>query len=852
VPDVAVVVNLHREGRLAHPTFRSLARGVDQATSDGLTVEVVLVLDRADEPTRAYVADALGPGGSLSGLRNTLTIEVDNGDLGLSRNDGIKATTAGKISCLDADDLITRTWLTQASKFLDDQSGTVVAHPAVLVMFGSRKRLSPPRRDCVLYPMARNLRPGLRLDLLYEFNFLATFVMAPREVFERHPYVPTGPGLQLGPEDWHWNCETVADGTQHLAVPGTSFYYRVKTGGSLVIAHQASRSLLPRTRLLTSRDVASTSPAKLPDRRQPKPEPRDVLPDLVTLALKDLDPHDDERDGSVDYRRFKGSGMPSLLTWWALRPNRFNAAHYRLLHPDLDHLTFRELVNHYLRWGRAEKRKGRLDPSQVESLRLAAFDPVEYRSLNADLISMTNLQATRHFLTRGWKEDHRRTSLSASERRDLESLLDPIRDDWQETQHIEPALPPPPLHFSDIAWQHGGDIGSIWRPASWVYWKVVRKLPQPVDVVFVAPWMRDGVADQALIRYAAAVRKNRPDWSVALITTHRDRSTHLDAVPEGVTVVELGRILNRVDLKVDQQERLLATVVLQFQPRMLHVFNSALGFDTVEHFGEVLSRGTRIFLAAFEPDKDSQRNNGTDWYLLGRNADFLDPVSAVIVDHEAIARTIHEITAAGAEKFVVHHQVVFPADHPRHQANPKRRNILWAEPFDHETRLDLLAGVAEELARAGGDAKIHFYGDEDEKAASPRFANDLARLKAAGAVRHPAVTDFQSLPLDDFALCLITGEREGIPQHLLEAASAGIPVVAPATGGVLEVLTAERGFLTGDPESIEGYVAQIGAVLDDPESAQLRANKARTFVEAEFSEAVSEERLASLPGYLDL
>jgi glycosyltransferase involved in cell wall biosynthesis len=829
-----------------------LARGVDQATSDGLTVEVVLVLDRADEPTRAFVADAIGAGGSLSGLPHKLTIEVDNGDLGLSRNDGVKATTARKICPLDADDLITRTWLTQASRFLDDQSEDVVVHPAIYVMFGSRQRMSPARKHCMLYPIASSLTPGLRLDLLYELNFLPAFGMAPREVFERHPYAPTGPALQLGPEDWHWNCETLADGIQHLAVPETSFYYRVKSEGSLVMAHAASRSLLPRTRLLTSREVASKAPAKLPDRLPPKPEPRDVLPDLVALALEEIDPQDDERDGFVDYRRYKRSGMSSLRTWWALRPNQFNAAHYRLLHPDLEHLTFRELVDHYLRWGRAEKRKGLLDPSQVELLRLAAFDPVAYRSLNPDLNSLTNVQAARHFLTHGARENHRRTSLSASRRRDLESLLDPIRDDWRATQHIEPALPPPPLHFSDIAWQNGGDPALSWRPASWVYWKVVRMLPQPVDVVFVAPWVRDDVADQALIRYAAAVRKNRPDWSVVLITTHRDRSTHLDAVPEGVTVVELGRMLKRADLKVDQQERLLATLVLQFQPRILHVFNSALGIDVVEHFGKVLARGTRIFLSAFTPEMNPDLDNGTDSYLLRRRADFLDPVSAVIVDHNAIGRTVNEITAVGAEKFVVHHQVVLPKENPRQRADPKRRKILWAETFDRETRLDLLAHVAEELARAGVDAEIHFYGDEDEKAPSPRSASDLARLNAAGAVRHPAVTDFQSLPLDDFALCLITGERKGIPPLLIEAASAGIPVVAPATGGIPEVVTPERGFVTGDPEAIDDYVAQIRAVLNDPELAQRRANNARTFVEAEFSQAAFEERITSLPDYLDV
>ena len=115
-------------------------------------------------------------------------------------------------------------------------------------------------------------------------------------------------------------------------------------------------------------------------------------------------------------------------------------------------------------------------------------------------------------------------------------------------------------------------------------------------------------------------------------------------------------MLKQARLRAPDQERLLASLVLQFQPRILHVFDSALGFDIVEHFGQALARDTRLFLTTFRIETDPNRNNAMTSPLLRRRPEFLDPVSAVLVDQEALARTVNDITAAGADKFVVHHQ----------------------------------------------------------------------------------------------------------------------------------------------------------------------------------------------------
>jgi glycosyltransferase involved in cell wall biosynthesis len=84
---------------------------------------------------------------------------------------------------------------------------------------------------------------------------------------------------------------------------------------------------------------------------------------------------------------------------------------------------------------------------------------------------------------------------------------------------------------------------------------------------------------------------------------------------------------------------------------------------------------------------------------------------------------------------------------------------------------------------------------------------------------------------------------EGVPQALLQAFAAGVPVVASRIGGIPEVvIDGETGLLVPS-ESVEALAAGIERILDDPEAATQRARAARALVEARFSHAHAVDRL---------
>ncbi len=97
---------------------------------------------------------------------------------------------------------------------------------------------------------------------------------------------------------------------------------------------------------------------------------------------------------------------------------------------------------------------------------------------------------------------------------------------------------------------------------------------------------------------------------------------------------------------------------------------------------------------------------------------------------------------------------------------------------------------------------------------------------------------------------LASTRTEGVPQSLLQAFAAGVPVVASDTGGVPEVVADGVTGLLVKSESAGALARGVECVLRDRSAAERRADAARTLVERRFSHAASVTRLIDLYGEL--
>ena len=228
-PDVSIILNVHREAGYLSRTMDSLDAATAYVTQTGVACEMIIVADRPDQET----LDWLGAR-NMSPYAEARTVVVDNGSLGLSRNDGIALARGTYILTADADDLISFNTIAAGIEAARTHSGPALFFPQYYHAFGMDPYLTE------LHPLS---------------------VVTPQAMVGGHPYVSRffARRADLGElkfqdlrlssgfayEDWHFNMAAVAAGLDLLIVPQTAVYYR-----------QRAASLLRQADLMSTRTTA--------------------------------------------------------------------------------------------------------------------------------------------------------------------------------------------------------------------------------------------------------------------------------------------------------------------------------------------------------------------------------------------------------------------------------------------------------------------------------------------------------------------------------------------------------------------------------------------------------------------
>lgn len=235
VLDISVVITTHHEGLLVHRTLQSVYAGIAVLKQQKLTAEIVIVADRIDTLTRNYLERNCSD--QICDIR---IIETDNGDVGLSRNQGVQGALGKYVAILDGDDLISSQWLLKAWTMAKNSSTKTVCIPEYFFDFERENFIG--RQISSDHPAFSNIR-------LLERNYWASFLFMPKSIFATHQYQPSQAKLRLGYEDWHFHCELIADGFTFRVVPRTCVFYRKKLEDSRLAENNNSRSVIDYTKL---------------------------------------------------------------------------------------------------------------------------------------------------------------------------------------------------------------------------------------------------------------------------------------------------------------------------------------------------------------------------------------------------------------------------------------------------------------------------------------------------------------------------------------------------------------------------------------------------------------------------
>ena len=153
---------------------------------------------------------------------------------------------------------------------------------------------------------------------------------------------------------------------------------------------------------------------------------------------------------------------------------------------------------------------------------------------------------------------------------------------------------------------------------------------------------------------------------------------------------------------------------------------------------------------------------------------------------------------------------------------------------------DTLITACAQLAKDGHDFRcvIAGYGPEEAPLrASIKAANLAGRIELAGKIPHEEVVALMRAA-SIFALpCRVEedGDRDGIPNVLLEAMTVGVPVVSTSVSGIPELITNGETGLLAPPNDAPALADAMSQVLHDNALAVRLAANARRVVNDRFS-----------------
>jgi glycosyltransferase involved in cell wall biosynthesis len=170
-------------------------------------------------------------------------------------------------------------------------------------------------------------------------------------------------------------------------------------------------------------------------------------------------------------------------------------------------------------------------------------------------------------------------------------------------------------------------------------------------------------------------------------------------------------------------------------------------------------------------------------------------------------------------------------------------DILYVGEFRHIKGADILIDAVSRLRAGGRSVTLTLGGDGEEMS---MLQAQCERLGLGSAVRFlghvPARTGFSH-----GRLLVVPSRGDSMPYVVIEAAAAGIPILAAKVGGIPEVLGPDHPNLVA-PDNVVALADAIAAAIDNPLGMRDKASALRERVQEHFSQTAMVEGILTAYG----
>jgi glycosyltransferase involved in cell wall biosynthesis len=346
--------------------------------------------------------------------------------------------------------------------------------------------------------------------------------------------------------------------------------------------------------------------------------------------------------------------------------------------------------------------------------------------------------------------------------------------------------------------------------------KLFASLNRPYDRLIFVPWLM--LRDEDLVAaYAARAAIDRHGIDSLLVVVTDSSSTEaLGWLPAGTHV----RILGDYGLDLSAQDRMELSLwlVQALRPRSLFNINSRACWEILRSHGAALSTFCELHAALFCRDFDESGHDSG--YSSSYFRSSIPHLKSVLFDNQHFADELAEKYGVPPSLRMRLKRVYQPAP----AATPhgfllaqegELKPVMWAGRLCRQQNLELLI----EIAKRSSLFHFEVFG-AGELPYAANVVNEAQQLTNLSL--HGAYGSFSDLPTTRFSAFLYTALRAGLPNVLLAAAAAGLPIVAPAVGGIQELVDESTGWLVQDYLNPQAYLDALEDVGRSPQEALQR------------------------------
>jgi glycosyltransferase involved in cell wall biosynthesis len=171
-------------------------------------------------------------------------------------------------------------------------------------------------------------------------------------------------------------------------------------------------------------------------------------------------------------------------------------------------------------------------------------------------------------------------------------------------------------------------------------------------------------------------------------------------------------------------------------------------------------------------------------------------------------------------------------------------DVVYVGEFRHIKGADLLIDAVARLRADGKSVTLTLAGDGEEMSALKAQVQRLGLTEAARFIGHVKAR----YGFSKGGLLVVPSRGDSMPYVVIEAAAAGIPMVAAKVGGIPEIFGSDADALFA-PNAVGAMADAIETALEDPVAALARAKSLRERVLMHFSQKAMVEGV--LAGYRD-